>query len=135
MNDGEGCVVDTRRMFHAASAASNQPARRPTRGSGLGGVIDTFSVGALTLTVGVDLDVAQLAKSKKPRASEHLRIKSRVTGDSGGVWDRERLFTARTRTSYGRRFPRRNVGGLALDAAPQLPPIRRRSRLSLRGGA
>ena len=29
-------MVDTSRMFHAASAALNRPARRPMRGSGVG---------------------------------------------------------------------------------------------------
>src|SRR5579872_1855121 len=36
MNDGDGWVFDTRRRFHAATPASNQPALRPTRGSGIG---------------------------------------------------------------------------------------------------
>src|SRR6478752_4313270 len=44
----DGFVVDTSRRFHAAVPASNQPALRPTRGSGLGFVVPTvmFGVGA-----------------------------------------------------------------------------------------
>src|SRR4029077_19541770 len=34
MNCGAGRLVDTSRRFHAAWAASHQPARRPMRGSG-----------------------------------------------------------------------------------------------------
>ena len=33
-------------MFHLASAASNQPALRPTRGSGLGAVTDNIGAGS-----------------------------------------------------------------------------------------
>ncbi len=46
MKSGEGGVVDTRRMFQAACAAFIHPARSPTRGSGLGAVVDmlTFEV-------------------------------------------------------------------------------------------
>ncbi len=44
MKFGEGCVVETRWMFQAASAASIHPARSPTRGSGLGAVVETLSL-------------------------------------------------------------------------------------------
>src|SRR5207247_11011798 len=46
MKCGEGGGVETRRMFQAAWAAFIQPARSPTRGSGLGAVMDilTFDV-------------------------------------------------------------------------------------------
>ncbi|PYP76893.1 MAG: hypothetical protein DMD25_09705 [Gemmatimonadetes bacterium] len=46
MKSGEGGVVETRRMFQAAWAAFIHPARSPTRGSGLGAVVDilTFEV-------------------------------------------------------------------------------------------
>src|SRR5690242_4973668 len=37
-----GAVVDTMFMFHAACAASHQPAFRPTRGSGEGAVPETI---------------------------------------------------------------------------------------------
>src|SRR6266496_1379827 len=40
MKSGDGGVVETRRMFQAARAASIHPARSPTRGSGLGAVVD-----------------------------------------------------------------------------------------------
>ena len=51
MKSADGGVVDTRRRFHAASAAFIQPARSPTRGSGLGAVVDMLSlVGAHAAT-------------------------------------------------------------------------------------
>src|SRR5206468_1302605 len=43
MNCSDGGVVETSRRFHAASAAFIQPARRPTRGSGLGAVVVILS--------------------------------------------------------------------------------------------
>src|SRR5712691_914089 len=39
-NCSDGGVVETRRTFHAARAAFIHPARSPTRGSGLGAVVD-----------------------------------------------------------------------------------------------
>src|SRR5262245_54104624 len=41
----DGFVVDTSRRFHAAVPASNQPALRPTRGSGFGLVVLTVMFG------------------------------------------------------------------------------------------
>jgi len=49
-NVAGGGVFDTARMFHDASAASISPARKPTRGSGLGAMVDT-SPGDDMLTV------------------------------------------------------------------------------------
>jgi hypothetical protein len=40
LNFSDGCVVDTRRKFQAAWAASYLPARNPMRGSGLGAATD-----------------------------------------------------------------------------------------------
>ena len=51
-NFGDGGVVDTRRMFHAAWAASQRPGARPTRGSGLGAVADTIGVTGGGMTAG-----------------------------------------------------------------------------------
>src|SRR5438132_10745157 len=42
-NCSGGGVFETTRRFHAASAAFMRPARRPTRGSGLGATVDRFA--------------------------------------------------------------------------------------------
>jgi len=39
-NGFDGGVLESTRRFHTASPASISPARRPTRGSGLGGEVD-----------------------------------------------------------------------------------------------
>src|SRR5437870_7082823 len=44
MNFSDGGVFDTSRRFQLASPALNQPAWRPTRGSGVGGVVDMLYV-------------------------------------------------------------------------------------------
>lgn len=46
MNFSDGGVFETTRRFHPASAAFIHPARSPTRGSGLGGVMDRSGDGA-----------------------------------------------------------------------------------------
>src|SRR6266568_7208792 len=63
MKLSDGGVFDTRRRFHPASPALNQPARSPTRGSGLGAAIDMFDV---------PLDDAH-ATPKSARAVVHRR--------------------------------------------------------------
>jgi hypothetical protein len=60
-----GCVVDTSRMFHAAVAASNFPARRPTRGSGVGSPADMFAL----LPAVVETAELHAAAEKRPSAS------------------------------------------------------------------
>jgi hypothetical protein len=47
-----GGVVEIMRMFQAACAASHRPAARPTRGSGLGAVIETIGVTGGGITAG-----------------------------------------------------------------------------------
>src|SRR4029453_18102311 len=47
-----GGVVDSIRMFHAAWAASQRPALRPTRGSGVGAVADTMGATGGGMTAG-----------------------------------------------------------------------------------
>src|SRR5262245_43701016 len=47
-----GGVVESMRMFHAACAASQRPAFRPTRGSGVGVVADTIGVTGAGITAG-----------------------------------------------------------------------------------
>src|SRR5438093_1550735 len=59
-NASEGRVVETSRMFHAAKAASNRPARSPIRGSGLGGDMDMFGAAkAPPIDDTVDVEVTQ----------------------------------------------------------------------------
>src|SRR2546430_11103596 len=43
MNFSEGLVSDSTRRFHTASPASKAPGRSPMRGSGVGGIADTFA--------------------------------------------------------------------------------------------
>src|SRR5438094_9556122 len=47
-----GGVVESMRMFHAACAASQRPAFRPTRGSGVGAVAETIGVTGGGITAG-----------------------------------------------------------------------------------
>src|ERR1051325_9268917 len=47
-----GGVVESMRMFQAACPASQRPAARPTRGSGLGGVAETIGVTGGGMTAG-----------------------------------------------------------------------------------
>src|SRR5688572_822574 len=51
-NFSVGGVVDTRRIFQAACAASHRPAARPTRGSGVGVVADTIGFTGAGMTLG-----------------------------------------------------------------------------------
>src|ERR1700691_3114076 len=52
----DGGELDTRRMFHDAWPASNSPALRPTRGSGLGGVGDMLTPAPTVLGVSMPPD-------------------------------------------------------------------------------
>src|SRR5947209_19590366 len=47
-----GGVVESMRMFQAACAASQRPAFRPTRGSGVGALADTIGVTGGGITAG-----------------------------------------------------------------------------------
>src|SRR5258707_2205399 len=47
-----GGVVESMRMFQAACAASQRPAFRPTRGSGVGAVAETIGVTGGGITAG-----------------------------------------------------------------------------------
>src|SRR5689334_15533004 len=70
-NAADGLVVDTSRMFHAASAALNTPGLSPTRGSGLGALADMSGVGAiLEPMLVVELEVAHAPRAINPIASE-----------------------------------------------------------------
>src|SRR5687767_379719 len=77
VNFSDGRVDDTFRMFQIASPASHHPARSPTRGSGLGGTIDTMaSVAPLSMVDGAVAqaaanDAAMARNSDDPRAAVH----------------------------------------------------------------
>ena len=66
MNFSVGCVVETNLRFHAAVAASNFPARSPTRGSGIGSPGDML----LLLLTAVDIAGAHAATETRPSASD-----------------------------------------------------------------
>src|SRR6185369_7588246 len=68
MKFADGGVVETSRMFHAASCALNRPARRPTRGSGLGGRMTLEGAGPLSIYED-DCDDAQAPTPVMPAAS------------------------------------------------------------------
>src|SRR5688572_10375305 len=57
-------------MFHDASAASISPARRPTRGSGLGAVVDMLPAGVGAPASDEAVERAHADRSSAPRASE-----------------------------------------------------------------
>ena len=73
MKCSDGGVVETNRTFQAASAALNHPARSPTRGSGLGAVVDMLPV-----------DVAQAARASAAPANTDFTVtcRSRWPGPS-----------------------------------------------------
>src|SRR5438874_5187445 len=114
MNDADGCVVETRRMFHDASAASNQPARSPMRGSGLGAVVDMFGAGDTLAIVAVDPEVAHEASANRPTASVNEKSnEARFTRHSGDCCSRGRRFRKRHLTGcpswraiHGHRSPK-----------------------------
>src|SRR6476660_9353454 len=81
-NSFDGFVVDTSRRFHAAVPASNQPALRPTRGSGFGFVVLTvmFGVGAEDDDDLVEAQAAAIAATASERRERCL---------TGGIGNRE----------------------------------------------
>src|SRR6476469_3361996 len=81
----DGFVVETSRRFHAAVPASNQPALRPTRGSGLGFVVPTvmFGVGAALEEEDDDLVEAQAAAIAGTASERRERCLT------GGIGNRE----------------------------------------------
>src|SRR6478672_3164467 len=76
----DGFVVETSRRFHAAVPASNQPALRPTRGSGF--VVPTvmFGVGAEDDDDLVEAQAAAIAATASERRERCL---------TGGIGNRE----------------------------------------------
>jgi hypothetical protein len=74
MNALDGGVFESNRRFHAAVPALNQPALRPTRGSGLGAVVDMFAGDGAPACVGVPVDDAvQPASATSASANGALR--------------------------------------------------------------
>jgi hypothetical protein len=69
-NCAEGGVLDTKRRFQAASSASIFPARRPTRGSGLGALADLLSVGDGLSEPADEVERAHAAAENNPKASD-----------------------------------------------------------------
>src|SRR5262245_6534413 len=51
-DDALGGVVEIMRRFHAACAASQRPGARPTRGSGVGGIIEMIGITGGGITAG-----------------------------------------------------------------------------------
>src|SRR5262245_46361796 len=84
MNFGGGDVFESTRRFHDASPAVLNPARRPTRGSGLGGDIERFpvcaglAVGVGVVDVEVDVDDAHAASVSNDTTPATERMNSDV---------------------------------------------------------
>src|SRR5215831_11121118 len=68
-DDSLGGVVETMRIFQAACPASQRPAFRPTRGSGVGGVIDTIGATGGGITAGGGGGGVGLAPPLAPRVA------------------------------------------------------------------
>jgi hypothetical protein len=84
-NFADGCVFDTTLMFQVASAASIKPARRPTRGSGVGAAVDMLLIGDGLLVV-AEGEVAHAPSDASPRVSVSF---NNVAGrDIGTIEDR-----------------------------------------------
>ncbi|MGH6690068.1 MAG: hypothetical protein ACREF4_05240 [Gammaproteobacteria bacterium] len=74
-NSRAGGVFDTTLRFQTASAASNNPARRPMRGSGLGGVAVLASAAVVGTACGAAapddvVDAEHAIKTNNPATSE-----------------------------------------------------------------
>src|SRR3979411_1926885 len=76
-----GGVFDTTRRFHDASAASIRPARRPTRGSGLGAAMDMSAVGAMVPLLEDMVADAHPAAATRVRLSDRFNKEVRL-----GMW-------------------------------------------------
>jgi hypothetical protein len=77
-NFSDDGVLETRRRFHEASAAFVAPARRPTRGSGLGAAVDMLAEPA------DDDDEAHPARDNTPIASDSRP--NRAVDREAGRW-------------------------------------------------
>src|SRR6185503_7758816 len=75
-NCGDGGVFETSLIFHEAMPGFIQPARRPTRGSGEGGVCDMLAGGGAGAAVFVELerlvvDEVAHAATDNPTMAQH----------------------------------------------------------------
>src|SRR5258708_533476 len=81
-NGADGGVFETTRRFHVASSAFIRPARRPTRGSGLGAAVDMLPAGDGLLASGDDAERAHAAADNSPTASDNDRSGAEAMKDS-----------------------------------------------------
>src|SRR6188508_2083861 len=82
-NWDDGGVCESTRRFQAASPASVRPARRPTRGSGEGGVAEVVTEGAGAPPAAEEPDPAQAAVRATTVTKAVERITGRLTGRGG----------------------------------------------------
>ena len=80
-NCSDGGVLETTRRFHVASAAFISPAWRPTRGSGLGAVVDMLSTGAGAPAA---LEWAQAAVDSEAESERQRRERAESHGEFPG---------------------------------------------------
>src|SRR3954465_1256733 len=81
-NASDGGVFETTRRFHVASSAFIRPARRPTRGSGLGAAVDMLPAGDGLLAFGDEVERAHAAADNSPTASDSDRSGAEAMKDS-----------------------------------------------------
>src|SRR5438093_4147468 len=93
MNSAGGRLVETRRMFHAACAASHQPARNPTRASRTG-----------VPPAGSCADNAGVRSTTADRAARHrCCVVMRVfSGRNEGIWNAGRIDRSPLEKASGR---------------------------------
>src|SRR3954469_2422699 len=85
----DGFVVETRRRFHAAVPASNQPALRPTRGSGFGFVGPTLMFGEGAAPEDDEEDDLAEAHPAAVRAPQAIATRERCLTRESGIRNRE----------------------------------------------
>jgi len=94
---GDGRVFDTTSRFQLACPGSNQPARSPIRGSGLGGDVDMSTAGD-GADPAVEDDDAHAAAERTPTASDSETIdtdliETSIYGVGGASMRRMRLIS------------------------------------------
>jgi hypothetical protein len=89
MKSFDGRVVETSRIFHAATPASNQPALSPTRGSGVGGVVDMSSWGTGAAPACADDPLEQPVAITAPKPISEAAAHRRAAAEARGAvtWD------------------------------------------------
>src|ERR1041385_401443 len=112
MKSFDGGVFETTRRFHAASPAFIHPARRPTRGSGLGAVLERSGRGAAPIEADEEDDEeahAARAESATERRKDGRAEGSGVTGFSPGSKARRASHPSGRSRWSGRRSHRRRI--------------------------